>query len=525
MTLSGDMLIGQRAVRGTAGILQAINPASNEKFGPDFGAGGSAEIDQACALAQQAFDGYRSCSAERRAQFLEAIASGILALGAELISRASQETGLPAVRLMIERSRTVAQLRLFAGIARGGQYLGATLDSALPERIPPRPDLRLRKIALGPVAVFGASNFPLAFSVAGGDTAAALAAGCPVVVKAHGAHLGTSELVGRVIQAAVAGCNLPEGVFSLLIGDGNQFGQDLVSHPAIKAVAFTGSRQGGLALMRAAALRREPIPVFAEMSCINPMFLLPAALAARAPHIAAGFVEALVTGVGQFCTSPGLLLAIGGEPLQQFLAAAVSALQNKAAGTMLTADISSAYANGVGRLSEMAGVRLLGKGLAAKSGCSAQAALYATDAATFLATPQLEDENFGPSALIVACRNAEEMQAVAEYLSGQLTATLHMDSADHDLARKLLPTLERKAGRILVNAYPTGVEVSHAMVHGGPFPASSDSRGTAVGATAIERFLRPVCYQDLPADLMPLELRDENPLDLWRILNGACIRA
>jgi len=525
MKLSGDMLIGQRAVRGSGGSLQAFNPATNEKFGPDFGVGGAAEIDQACLLAEQAFDRYRACGTEQRAQFLESIASGILALGAELISRASQESGLPAVRLMIERSRTVAQLRLFAQIARSGQYLGTTLDAALPDRIPPRPDLRLRKIALGPVAVFGASNFPLAFSVAGGDTAAAFAAGCPVVVKAHGAHLGTSELVGRVIQAAAASCGLPEGVFSLLIGDGNQFGQALISHPAIKAVAFTGSRQGGLALMQAAALRREPIPVYAEMSCINPMFLLPAALAARAASIAAGFVEALVTGVGQFCTNPGLLLAIEGEALAQFQLAAVNALQGKAAGTMLTAGIGSAYAGGVGRLSETAGVSTLGKGLAAKAGCAAQAALFATDAATFLATPQLEDENFGPSALIVACKNAEEMRAVAEALSGQLTATLHMDQADHELARKLLPTLERKAGRILVNAYPTGVEVSHAMVHGGPFPASSDSRSTAVGASAIERFLRPVCYQDLPALLMPLELQDENPLGLWRTRNGECVHA
>jgi 2,5-dioxopentanoate dehydrogenase len=523
MRITGDMLIGQRAVRGTAGSLQAINPATNEKFGPDFGAGDDTEIVLACTLAQQAFDSYRATSAEQRAQFLEAIANGILALGAELIARAALESGLPAVRLMIERSRTASQLRLFASIVRNGGYLNATLDSALSDRIPPRVDLRLRKIALGPVAVFGASNFPLAFSVAGGDTAAALAAGCPVIVKAHGAHLGTSELVGRVIQAAAADCNLPEGVFSLLIGDSNQFGQMLVSHPAIMAVAFTGSRQGGLALMRAAALRSEPIPVYAEMSCINPMFLLPTALAARAATIASGFVEALVTGVGQFCTNPGLVLAIEGEHLAQFQAATVNILQGNAAGTMLTAGIRSAYVTGIGRLSEIAGVKTLGKGLAAKAGCTAQAALFTTDAATFLATPQLEDENFGPSALIVACKNATEMQAIAEHLGGQLTATIHMDQPDLALARQLLPVLERKAGRILVNGYPTGVEVSHAMVHGGPFPASSDSRSTAVGASAIERFLRPVCYQDLPAALMPLELQDENPLGLWRTVNGECI--
>ena len=524
MNITGEMLIGQSSVRGTEGTLRAINPATNEKIAPDFGAGGTTEVARACTLAQQAFDTYRETTPQQRAEFLEEIANGILALGPTLIERASQESGLPPARLEGERGRTVGQLRLFATVVRAGNHLSATLDSALPERTPPRSDLRLRKIALGPVAVFGASNFPLAFSVAGGDTAAALAAGCPVVVKTHNAHPGTSELVGRVIQQAVATCKLPEGVFSLIIGTGNEVGQALVSHPAIKAVGFTGSRQGGLALMRAAAQRREPIPVYAEMSSINPMFLLPHALAARASQIGSAFVDSLTMGVGQFCTNPGLVIGLASEHLSQFQAAASHALQAKAAGTMLTPGIHRAYVAGVERMSAVAGVTTLGQGLPASAPCAAQAALFTTDAATFLATEQLEDENFGPSSLIVACQNEEEMRAVAEHLAGQLTATLQLDKEDHALARKLLPTLERKAGRILVNGYPTGVEVSYAMVHGGPFPATSDSRSTSVGASAIDRFLRPVCYQDLPADLLPAAVQDDNPLELTRLVDGTLIK-
>ena len=523
--ITGKMLIGQSAVRGDNGSLSAINPATHEKLSPDFGVGDIADIDQACMLAQQACDRYRATTAEQRAQFLEAIATGILALGVTLIGRASLETGLPAARLIIERSRTVSQLRLFAQVLRDGHYLGATLDCALPARLPSRPDLRLHKIALGPVAVFGASNFPLAFSVAGGDSAAALAAGCPIVVKAHEAHLGTSELVGQVIQQAAAAHNLPEGVFSLLIGDGNPFGQNLVSHPAIKAVAFTGSRQGGLALMRTAAQRSEPIPVYAEMSCINPVFLLPHALSIRASEIGRGFIEALTMSAGQLCTNPGLVIALEGQPLTRFCSTVQDALCKKAAATMLTPGIHHAYLAGIEETGKTNGVTTLEQGCPADKPCTAQATVFVTDAATFLTTERLSDEIFGPSSLIVACKNEDEMLAVAEHLSGQLTATLQLADADHALARKLLPVLERKAGRILVNGYPNNVEVTHAMVHGGPFPASSDSRSSSVGASAIDRFLRPVCYQDLPAALMPAALQDGNPLELWRTVNGQCVLA
>ncbi|MCC2956879.1 aldehyde dehydrogenase (NADP(+)) [Massilia sp. IC2-477] len=520
MTITGEMIIGSQLVRGSAGEQRAYNPSTRAEFDPGFGQATGADVDRACELAAAAFDPYRALPLEQRARFLEAVAEGILAIGSELIERAQQETGLPQARLEGERMRTVNQLRLFAKVVRDGRFLGATIDTALPERTPPRPDLRLAKIGLGPVAVFGASNFPLAFSVAGGDTASALAAGCPVVVKAHGAHLGTSELVGRAVQRAVQECGLPEGVFSMLFGDGRTIGQQLVAHPAIKAVGFTGSRGGGTALMRTAASRPEPIPVYAEMSSVNPVFLLPAALEQGGAALANGFVDSLTLGVGQFCTNPGLVFAVKGAALDAFAAAATTALQAKGAGTMLTAGIHDAYNSGIARFGATEGLRLVAQGSTEGIGCAAQAALYEVDAASFIGNPELQDEIFGPAALIVRFDSEEQMLQAAEKLHGQLTATVHVKPADHPLAAKLLPILERKAGRVLFNGFPTGVEVSHAMVHGGPFPATSDSRTTSVGATAIDRFLRPVCYQSLPAELLPEALRDDNPLRLARVLDG-----
>ena len=524
-TINGEMLIGTTAAHGSSGAFRAINPATGLEIEPAFGTGTVADVERACTLAQQAFDIYRATTLAQRAAFLEQIAQNILDLGPALIERAMLESGLPQARLEGERGRTVGQLRLFAKVVRDGRWLSATLDSALPERTPPRPDLRLRKIGLGPVAVFGASNFPLAFSVAGGDTASALAAGCPVLLKAHGAHPGTSELVGKAIQAAVASCGLPEGVFSLLHGDGRTIGQALVGHPAVKAVGFTGSRQGGVALMRTAAQRAEPIPVYAEMSSINPMFMLPDAMAQRAAQIASGFVDSLTMGAGQFCTNPGLIFALEGEALNQFCASAAAALQGKAAGTMLTPGIYSAFNDGVERLAKAPGVSLLARGQNGANPCAGQAALFLTDAATFLANQALEEEIFGASSLIVSCRDSSQFKQIAEHLEGQLTATMFLTENDRDAALALLPTLERKAGRILINGYPTGVEVSHAMVHGGPFPATSDSRSTSVGASAINRFLRPVCYQDLPAYLLPTELQDGNPSGLWRVVDGELVQS
>lgn len=520
MQITGEMIIGSQLVRGSAGEQRAYNPSTRAEFEPSFGQATGAEVERACELAAAAFDNYRALPLEQRARFLEAIAEQVLAIGPALIERAQQETGLPPARLEGERMRTVNQLRLFAKVVRDGRFLGATIDTALPERTPPRPDLRLARIGLGPVVVFGASNFPLAFSVAGGDTASSLAAGCPVIVKAHGAHLGTSELVGRAVQRAAIECGMPEGVFSMIFGDGRTIGQQLVGHPAIKAVGFTGSRGGGTALMRTAASRPEPIPVYAEMSSVNPVFLLPGALEQGGAALANGFVDSLTLGVGQFCTNPGLVFAVNGPALDAFVSAAATALAAKGAGTMLTAGIHEAYNSGIGRLASTRGVRLVAQGSLDGIGCAAQAALYECGAEDFLANPDLQDEVFGPAALVVRFSNAEQLSAAAERLHGQLTATVHVAPGDHALAAKLLPVLERKAGRVLFNGFPTGVEVSHAMVHGGPFPATSDSRSTSVGASAIDRFLRPVCYQNVPEGLLPEALRDDNPLRLARVVEG-----
>jgi NADP-dependent aldehyde dehydrogenase len=514
------MFIGAQAVRGEQGSVRGFNPASGESLEPAFGLAGAAQVERACALAWQAFDAYRETGLEQRAAFLERIAQRILDLGDELIERAVAESGLPRARIEGERGRTVGQLRLFAEVVREGGWLEVRIDPALPERKPlPRSDLRQRHIAVGPVAVFGASNFPLAFSVAGGDTASALAAGCPVVVKAHSAHPGTSELVGRAIRDAVADCGLPEGVFSLLFAEREQ-AVALVSDSRIKAVGFTGSRAGGMALVHAAANRPEPIPVYAEMSSINPVFLMPGALAARAAAIGAGFVASLTMGAGQFCTNPGLALALEGADSDAFIAAAGEALRANVGATMLTAGIHAAYERGVDKIAGNPRVAQLARGLRGDSAHSCQAGLFATTAQDFLADPEMQEEIFGASSLVIRCKSLQDMHAVAERLEGQLTATVQMEEADTEAVRALLPVLERKAGRILVNGYPTGVEVSHAMVHGGPFPATSDARSTSVGTLAIRRFLRPVCYQDLPDSLLPQALKQDNPLRVWRRIDG-----
>jgi NADP-dependent aldehyde dehydrogenase len=464
------------------------------------------DVDRACARAEAAFDPYRAAGLEQRAAFLDTIAEEILALGDDLLDRAGAETALPRARLEGERGRTIGQLRQFAELVRSGSWQGVRIDPALPDRKPlPRPDLRMRRIPLGPVAIFGASNFPLAFSVAGGDTASALAAGCPVVVKAHPSHPGTSELVARAVTAAVTKSRLPEGVFSMVSGPGIELGTRLVADPRMKAVGFTGSRQGGLALISVAQSRPEPIPVYAEMSSINPVLLLPAALAARAEALGQGFAASLTQGVGQFCTNPGLILGIDGPGLDRFIAAAAAALAQVPAGTMLNEGISQSYARGVSGFAAHAQVASLVAGVA-ESGRAAPA-LFAVPADDFLADPTLAHEVFGPASLIVRCAGEAVLAQVMAGLEGQLTVTLQMDAADQPLAASLLPLLERKAGRILANGWPTGVEVAPAMVHGGPFPATSDSRTTSVGTLAIDRFLRPVCYQDLPASLLPPEVR------------------
>jgi 2,5-dioxopentanoate dehydrogenase len=520
MPLTGRLLIGFERV-ATSKTFHAVDPTRGAQLDPPFHVAGPAEVERACALANAAFDPYRQVALASRARFLEACADRIIGLGDSLLERAGQETGLPRARLEGERARTVGQLRLFAQVVRQGDWLGLRIDHAQPDRAPlPRADLRLRKVPLGPVAVFGASNFPLAFSAAGGDVASALAAGCPVVVKAHPSHPGTSELAAAAIADAAKECGMPEGTYSHLAGPSNELGAALVTDPRIKAVGFTGSRSGGLALVKLAAARREPIPVYAEMSSINPVILMPGALNTRAEKIATGFVTSLTLGTGQFCTNPGLILAVDGPDLDRFVTAASEALAKSVPGRMLSAAICANYHGGVARLRNHETLTQIVAASPAATGNLGSAALFGVGARDFLADASLAEEVFGPSSLIVRCRNAADLHDVVDAWEGQLTATLHLDAADHAAAGRLLPVLERKAGRILINGWPTGVEVCHAMVHGGPYPATSDSRVTSVGSLAIDRFLRPVCYQDVPESLLPPELRDGTS-GLRRLVDGA----
>ena len=520
MPLTGQLFIGRERV-ATAQTFRAANPATASYLEPPFSSAGEAEVERACQLASEAFDKYRALDNETRARFLETIADRIMALGDELLERANAESGLPLARLTGERARTVNQLRLFADELRKGGWLGVRVDPAMPDRKPlPRADLRQRKIPLGPVVVFGASNFPLAFSVAGGDTASALAAGCPVIVKGHSAHPGTSELVAQAITEAVAQCGLHPGVFSLLNGDKRELGAGLVADPRIKAVGFTGSRGGGTALMKIAAARHEPIPVYAEMSSVNPVLLLPGALAARAEALGKEFVASLTLGSGQFCTNPGLVFVLDGPHVDTFIASASAALGGSPPQVMLTAGIFDAYQKGVDRLATNKSVKTIARGADTQGKNCGRGALFSVPAISLQTNPEVMDEVFGASSVIVRCANESELLDVLEKLEGQLTATLHVTEEDYALALSLIPTLERKAGRLLANGWPTGVEVSHAMVHGGPHPATSDSRTTSVGTLAIERFLRPVCYQDIPDALLPHVLRRGNQSSLPHRLDG-----
>lgn len=516
--MDGSFPVGAMSITRAA-TFQGSNPATGELLDPPFSVSEPGDVAEACRLADEAFDTFREISPEARAAFLETVAERIEALGDALIERAAVESGLPVARLTGERGRTTGQLRLFARVLREGRWAGLTFDPPLPDRVPPRADLRLRRIAVGPVAVFGASNFPLAFSVAGGDTASALAAGCPVVVKAHPAHPGTSALVGNAIRDAVAACKLPEGVFSLLQGPSNELGAALVADPRIKAVGFTGSRAGGLALVEVAQRRAEPIPVYAEMSSINPVILFPAALAARAEALGQAYVGSLTLGSGQFCTNPGIVLALEGADLDRFTAAAAEALTSAKPQVMLTAGIKASYDKGVEALARHAEIATVAQGVPGTGCGEGRAALFSVSAGAYLAHPELSHEVFGAVSIIIRCASIDEMASVLRAMEGQLTATLQIDPADREAAASLLPLLERKAGRILANGWPTGVEVSHAMVHGGPFPATSDARTTSVGAAAIDRFLRPVCYQDIPDALLPEMLRDADPLGLPRFVS------
>ena len=519
MTIDGSILIGARAVRCSA-TFHAVNPATGEALPQAYCEATAEDVVQACGLAEAALPVFAALEPERRAAFLEAVADAIVAIGDDLIVTAMAETGLLRARLENERGRTTGQLRMFAGELRKGEWLGVTIDPALPESAPPRADLRRMNVALGPVAVFGASNFPLAFSVAGGDTASALAAGCPVVVKGHPAHPGTGELVARAVLAAAAACGLPDGTFSFLPGTSNDLGVALVADPRIKAAGFTGSRSGGLALVAVAAARAEPIPVFAEMSSINPVVLLPQALASRAEALGTGFAGSLMLGAGQFCTNPGVVIAIDGPGLDRFVAATAEAMAAAEPPVMLTPAIHASYLAGVTALQANPAARPVAQGQAASAPTRCTAALFETTATAFLADKALGHEVFGAASLVVRCADMAEVAQVVAGLEGQLTATIHMDEADSADAAALVPMLQGKAGRVLANGWPTGVEVCPAMVHGGPYPATSDARITSVGTLAMARFLRPVCYQDIAETLLPPALQAANPWQLPRTIEG-----
>lgn len=513
----GDWHLGQ------AGTYQAINPATAKPLEPVMTKATKAQVEQAVAAAQRDSLAFAKTSSAQRANFLRECATQIEALGDELVDRISAETGYPKARGEGERARTCGQLRMFAASLDKGEFVDARIDTAQPDRAPvPKPDTRFMQQAIGPVAVFSVSNFPLAYSTAGGDTAAALAAGCPVLAKGHNSHPGTGELVASAIIKAIEICKMPKGIFAYLMGDDAEVGATLVQAPAVKAVGFTGSIAGGTALMKMANARPEPIPVFAEMGSINPVVLLPEALKAKAAVIAKGFVGSLTLGTGQFCVNPGLVIALDGPELNEFIAAVQTELGAVNAGVMLNERICNAYSSGVDHFKQVPGVEVIALGQTASSleGFRAQAYLLGTSGKNFVAQPAIHEEVFGPTSMLVKCSSVDEILQVISVLGGQLTGTIH--GADNELAAHtaIIDSLTSKSGRLVVNGFPTGVEVCPSMVHGGPFPASSDSRFTAVGTAAIQRFQRPVCYQSFPDALLPDALKNSNPLKLTRLVNG-----
>ncbi|MDQ0798815.1 aldehyde dehydrogenase (NADP(+)) [Arthrobacter sp. SLBN-112] len=526
MTLTGHSLIAGRTVAGEGKTTTGFNPATNQALEPAYSLLTEEQLKAATSAAKEAFPSFSALDPETHAAFLEAIADNIEAIGDELITRAGQETGLPAARLQGERARTTGQLRLFAGVVRQGDFRGVRIDPALPDRTPlPRDDIRQRQIPLGPVAVFGASNFPLAFSTAGGDTASALGAGCPVVFKAHNAHPGTSELVGHAVTKAVKDAGLHPGVFSLIYGPGSSIGQALVADPAIKAVGFTGSQTAGIALMRTAAARPEPIPVYAEMSSLNPVFVFEGALTGDVEALAQQYVASVTGSSGQLCTSPGLLFAPAGEPGDKLAAAVGRAIAASTGQTMLTEGIARSWNTGTEALGSGAGVALIGQGTPGPTENAPAPAIFGTGVDQFTTNHVLHQEIFGAASLVIRYNSIEDLLTAAAGIEGQLTASLQLTEEDYPTAARLIPVLEQKVGRIIVNGWPTGVEVGHAMVHGGPFPATSDSRTTSVGTLAINRFLRPVAYQNLPRELLPEALQDANPWHLNRRIDGAMAAA
>jgi NADP-dependent aldehyde dehydrogenase len=524
--LSGLSLIGDQTGRGKGATFCAVNPASAAELEPVFYSATSEDIDRAASLAEAAFPAVAGLSGRERAALLRRIADGLASEGSAIVERAHLESGLPMPRLQGELGRTTGQLRLFAEVLEEGSWVNARIDAADRERKPlPRPDVRSMLRPVGPVAVFGASNFPLAFSVAGGDTASALAAGNPVIVKAHPAHPGTSELVGKILQKTVQESGLPPGVFSLLFDAGVEVGISLVRHPAVKAIAFTGSASGGQALMRLAAERPEPIPCYAEMGSTNPLFILRGAMRERSAQLAQGLQASFTLGSGQFCTKPGVVFVPQDDSAEfiQTLRSGVSALGQH---QILTHGIAAKYNSAIQqRLSDGKTQLIAGAHAVEPGNARGAATVFGVSLSDFLAHPDLAEEVFGPTTLLVYYGAESDLLPAAQKLRGHLTATIHGTLEDIAGAKDLIRVLETKVGRMLFNGYPTGVEVNHAMVHGGPFPAASDGRSTSVGSQAIFRFARPICYQDFPDEALPPELQQGNPLGIMRLVNGTFTRS
>jgi NADP-dependent aldehyde dehydrogenase len=520
MALHGKNFIAGEISASGGKTYQGIEAATGKPLDGIFIQSTETEINLAAEKAAQAFDAYRLHSPAERAAFLREIGAQIEAVGDALIDRANSETALGVDRLRGERGRTIGQLKMFADLIEEGSWVGARIDHAIPDRKPvPKPDLRRMLIPLGPVAVFGASNFPLAFSVAGGDTASALAAGCPVVVKAHPAHPGTSEIVAAAVTRAIEVTKMPAGVFSMVHGVDPAASLALVRHSAITAVGFTGSLKAGRALFDAAAARPAPIPVYAEMGSVNPIFLLPGALAERGEQIAQGLRQSVTMGCGQFCTKPGVVVGLKSGATDQFVKSVAGLMQEVKPATMLHGGIRSAYLAGTKEMSVLPDVRAFA---ATNAGTATTVApvLFVVEGDAFLKQHRLGEELFGPASVLVTVSSRQQMLEIAHGLEGALTATIHGTPDDLRQADDLIHILQKKTGRLIFNGFPTGVEVCPSMQHGGPYPATTDSRSTSVGTAAIERFVRPIAYQNFPPDALPPELRDENPRRIFRIMDG-----
>lgn len=513
-----NLIAGVKSGKGQE-LLQSTNPTTQTPLSEKYTIATTTELNTAVELAYDAWQVYKNVSGKEKAIFLHTIALEIEALGDTLLDRAMAESGLTEGRLKGERARTCNQLRLFAALVEEGSWVNATID-----KVESQTDIRKMSVALGPVAVFTASNFPLAFSTAGGDTASALAAGCPVIVKAHPSHLGTNAMVAEAITSAARQCNLPKGIFSSLQGS-IETGQKLVQHPFVKAVGFTGSYTGGKVLFDIANRRPEPIPVYAEMGSNNPIFILEGKLKSESEALANLIANSVNLGAGQFCTNPGILVLQRGEHTAEFLQQLSIVFSNLQAATMLNEGIYNAYNRGKNKLSNTTGVAFLYESPGRSDSWTGEPAIACVAAECFLLNKNLQEEVFGPTSLVILCDDKSEIVEVANALQGQLTATIMATTEELPGASELIEILTQKAGRVIFNNVPTGVEVCAAMHHGGPHPSTSNAIFTSVGTDAIRRFVRPVCFQNFPDQLVPLALQSHNPLKIWRTVNGEKTKA